>query len=166
VRYYYTLVLPIQHLLVPLSGAPFAERALPYAERVAGLKGAAITLAHVEPGSGPRVGELVGEVVDALTGRQTAPPESVASVVSGLRELEERGCTDLVVLAECCVNARAPVALMCVAGSMALGCHAEVKITACASHCDHETKPEWCLVGSMRHLWPVVSNAHQGGGYH
>jgi nucleotide-binding universal stress UspA family protein len=118
-------MLPVQHLLVPLSGAPFAERALPFAKTVASLMGAAITLAHVESSPCPRVAELVGDVVDALTGRpeQTAPPDvathlqalctqmalevpaieiqtsHAASVASGLRELEERACTDLVVLA-------------------------------------------------------------------
>jgi nucleotide-binding universal stress UspA family protein len=118
-------MLPLQHLLVPLSGAPFAERALPFAESIARLTGATITLAHVESTPGPRVAELLGDVVDALSGRpeQPAPPDvatylqalctrmamevpaveiqttGAASVTSGLRELEERACTDLVVLA-------------------------------------------------------------------
>jgi nucleotide-binding universal stress UspA family protein len=117
--------LPIRHLLVPLSGAPFAERALPFTETIANLTGAAITLAHVESSPAPRIGELVGNMMDTVTGKPgtTAPSDSAAylqqlcmrmamevpaveiqtthasSVASGLRELEERACTDLVVLA-------------------------------------------------------------------
>jgi nucleotide-binding universal stress UspA family protein len=57
---------PIQRVLVPLDGTPYAERAIPYALAVAGATGAALTLAHVAPPSPPHPAGVLHSVVGSI----------------------------------------------------------------------------------------------------
>jgi len=116
----------IKRVIVPLSGAPFAERALPYARAVVRLTGATLALVHVGDALPPSPAALLERVVDTLIPSadqrdQTEDDEeplrllrgrgapttatthlldlSSGSVTQGLLDLEARDGTDMVVLA-------------------------------------------------------------------
>jgi nucleotide-binding universal stress UspA family protein len=116
----------IKRVIVPLSGAPFAERALPHARAVARLTGATLVLVHVGDPLLPSPAALLERAVDTVipTADQhdqteddeeslrllrargaptTAPTQlldlSSGSVPQGLLDLEALDGTDIVVLA-------------------------------------------------------------------
>ncbi len=77
----------IEHLLVPLDGTPFSERAVPYAAAVARATGASITLAHVAPPGSPHpVGVLGGVVGSIVTDAQHAQLPDMAQYLTAIRE--------------------------------------------------------------------------------
>jgi nucleotide-binding universal stress UspA family protein len=115
----------LRRILVPLDGAAYAERALPYALALARATQGDITIAHIrlpsEPApqasmsarsASPTGGEAVGEVSDFAgylrwlrEERMAAAPHvavelvDAPSALGGLLELEERAQSDVVVLA-------------------------------------------------------------------
>lgn len=115
----------IRHLLVPLDGSPYAERALPYAAALASATGAAITVAHVSTPLGPRTAFHLDSVVRNLAHRRSDKEDTdlptylgwlrewlmayvpdvdieqveAPSVLEGLLEIEHRTSADVMVIA-------------------------------------------------------------------
>lgn len=111
--------LTIKHVLVPLDGSAFAERALPCATAIARMTSAQVTLAHIDsvpgaldtliagasPDSRPTQAEVMRSQLELLRHQVPLPRQHVhiavqraPSPAQGIRDLEEEGLADLVVM--------------------------------------------------------------------